>query len=191
MPVCMSVCISSSVMPPRFSELRASGRNCSTARVWARLRISSCSSVGAKLSISLYPFDNHAVCHTPAFTHGLKAVATTSTLQFVQEDGGKTRAGSSQWMAYGNCPAVDVDPLHVRAGLTLPGQHHTGECFINLDQIHLVQCEASPLQHFKRGGSGRSHDHGGAFACPGKTNKTPAGPPATLPSGLPCQRQPC
>src|SRR5260221_526872 len=85
-----------------------------------------------KVEHSLNPFDNHAVCHTTAFTHGLKAVATTSTLQFVQEDGGKTRAGSSQWMAYGNCPAVDVDPLHVRAGLTLPGQHHTGECFIQL-----------------------------------------------------------
>src|SRR5260221_12865064 len=128
-----------------------------------------------KVEHSLYPFDNHAVCHTPAFTHGLKAVATTGTLQFVQEDGGKTRAGSSQWVAYGNCPAVDVDPLHVRAGLMLPGQHHTGECFINLDQIHLVQCEASPLQHFKRGGDGgRQHPDGG-IACPEKSATTGPG----------------
>src|SRR5947199_4514948 len=83
-PVCISVCISSSEILPLFSALRPAMRNCSTARVCARRRVSSCSSVGAKLSIELDPFNNHAIGHAAAFTDGLQAIATAAVLQLVQ-----------------------------------------------------------------------------------------------------------
>src|SRR5437588_12526429 len=98
-------------------------RNCSTATLCARLRISSCSSVGAKLSIELNPFNDHAIGHAAAFTHGLQAVATASTLQFVQENSSKACARGSQGVTNGNCSTIHVDPLPIRSCLTLPGEH--------------------------------------------------------------------
>src|SRR5712692_5277921 len=53
-PVCASVFISSGAISPLFSASRARGRNCSLATLYARLRISSCSSVGAKLSMDSF-----------------------------------------------------------------------------------------------------------------------------------------
>src|SRR5256885_14464987 len=95
-PVCINVCISSREISPLFSALRPEMRNSSTATLCARRRISSCSSVGAKLSMELNPFNDHAIGHTAAFTHGLQAVAAASTLQFVQENSSKACAGGSQ-----------------------------------------------------------------------------------------------
>src|SRR5258708_31383408 len=53
-PVWASVFISSGAISPLFSASRARGRSCSLATLYARLRISSCSSVGAKLSMDSF-----------------------------------------------------------------------------------------------------------------------------------------
>src|SRR6266568_427956 len=53
-PVCASIFISSGAISPLFSASRARGRSCSLATLYARLRISSCSSVGAKLSMDSF-----------------------------------------------------------------------------------------------------------------------------------------
>src|SRR2546421_6129635 len=113
-------------MSPLRSESRPRVRSCSTATLRARVRISSCSSVGAKLSIGLYPFNDQCVCHAATFADGLETIATTAALQFVQENGGEARAGSSQGMTDGDRAAVDVDLRHIRAGFTLPGKRDAG-----------------------------------------------------------------
>ena len=38
-------------------------------------------------------------------------------------------------MAEGDRPAVDVDPVHVRVVLFLPGEHDRGEGLVDLDEV--------------------------------------------------------
>src|SRR5205807_1167958 len=146
-------------------------RSSSTATVCARRRISSCSSVGAKLSIELNPFNDRAIGHTAAFTHRLQAVAAAPTLQFVQENSSKPCAGGSQRVADGNCSTIDVDPLPIRSRLTLPGKYDAGECFIDLNQVHLLQRQASPLKYLKRRGDRCGQHENRVIAGQGERDK--------------------
>src|SRR3989442_1452639 len=170
-PVCINVCISSREISPLFSELRPEMRNSSTATLCARRRISSCSSVGAKLSMQLYPFNDHAIGHTAAFTDGLQTVATAGALQFVQEDGGKASAGSSQRVAHSNCSPVHVDPLPICPGLTLPGQYDAGECFIDFNQVYLLQRQPGALKHLKRSRDRPGQHENRIITCQGERDK--------------------
>src|SRR5215469_5809546 len=54
------------------------------------------------------PFDNHSIGHAAALADGLEAIAATSALQFVQENGGEARARGSQRVTDSNGAAVHV-----------------------------------------------------------------------------------
>src|SRR5207247_6263620 len=103
-----------------------------------------------KVEHRLYPFNDHSISHTTAFTDGLETITSTCALQLVQQNVGQARSGSTQRMSDSNGPTIDIDPLHVCSGLTLPGQWNASKCFINLNQVYLVQRQSSLLEHLVR-----------------------------------------
>ena len=143
-PVCASVCSRVGEISPLCSEARPWARSCSTARLRARLRISSCSSVGAKLGMRYILSIIMALAIPPPSQIGLQAIATAGALKFVQQHGRQARAGGSQRVTNGDCAAVDVDLRHFRAGLALPGQRYAGEGFVDLHQVDLVERQCRP-----------------------------------------------
>src|SRR5579883_3223847 len=153
-PVCARVRSRSVGTRAARSASRPCGRSCSSARLCARLRISSCSSVGAKFNIAgLYPFDNHRVRRAAALADRLQAIASAAALKFVQQHRGDARAGGAERMTNGDRAAVDVDLCEVGPGGLLPGQHNAGECLVDFDQIHLLQAQAGLLQDLLGGGN--------------------------------------
>src|SRR2546426_3005490 len=138
-PVWASFCISSGAISPRFSAARPCTRNCSTAKLWAKSCISFCSSVGAKSSITLYPFNNHCICCPSTLTDRLQAILFSSALQLIEQHRRQTRPGGSQGMSNRYCATIHIHPAHISSRFLLPRQHHARKRLIDFHQIDLIQ----------------------------------------------------
>jgi hypothetical protein len=76
----------------------------------------------------------------------------------MDQRGEQAGAGGAEGVAEGDRAAADVDPGQVGAGLALPGQHHRGECLVDLDQVDLGQGHPGLVQGV-RGGRDRGGEH--------------------------------
>ncbi len=65
-------------------------------------------------------FDDGDIGLAATLTHRLQSVATTGSLEFVQQRGHETSPGGSEWMPKGDCSTVDIDLRHVGVEFLLP-----------------------------------------------------------------------
>src|SRR5690606_21255212 len=98
--------------------------------------------------------DDGGVGQAAALAHGLEAVPAAGALELVEEGGGGRGAGAAVRVAEGDGAAVDVDLLHVRVELLLPGEDHGGEGLVALDQVDVVHLEAGLGEGLLGGGDG-------------------------------------
>src|SRR5712691_5375692 len=99
------------------------------------------------VQVRLQPLDDRPDPLPEADAHRLQAVALLRPLQLVEQRGHEPAARAAEGMAEGDGPAVDVDPVHVRVQLALPGQHHGGKRFVDLEEIDLLELEPGFLEH--------------------------------------------
>ena len=115
-----------------------------------------------------------ALAMPPPSHIGLQAVAAAGALELVDQRGHEAGAGAAERMAEGDGATVDVDLVHVRVVLLLPRQHHGGERLVDLDEVHLVERHARPLQHLRRGRDRRGEHQPGIVGGQGELHE--AGP---------------
>src|ERR1700742_406222 len=84
------------------------------------------------------PLDQGARPQPAAATHRQQPHLLVGALHLVQQRGQQAGAGAPERMAYRDRPAVDVDPVHVRFELALPGGDDRGEGLVDLDQVDVV-----------------------------------------------------
>src|SRR6266446_5666736 len=87
---------------------------------------------GAPHSQSL---DDGHVRLAAALAHGLQAIARAAPFQLMKERRHEPGARRPERVPEGNRATVDVDPRGVRVQVALPGEHHRGEGFVDLNQI--------------------------------------------------------
>src|SRR5438132_13651226 len=110
------------------------------------------------------PLDDGHVRLAAAFAHGLQAVASSAPLELVQERGHEPRARRPDRMTEGDRAAVDVDPPEVGVELALPGEHHRGKGFVDLEEIDVAELQSAPRQCLPRGGNRRGQHPDGIRA---------------------------
>ena len=116
-----------------------------------------------------------------ADTGGAESVAPASPAEGMQQVQGDAGAARAQRVAQGHGPAVEVGALAVETELTLDGEVLRGEGLVDLDQVHVAQGQACPVERLPR-----RRRRADAHPC----GSTPATPHATSrPSGgRPCSR---
>ncbi len=64
----------------------------------------------------------------------------------MQQRGGQLGAGAPERVAEGDGPAVDVEPRRIDGKLAQAGECLSGECFVELDEVDLIERQAGHLQ---------------------------------------------
>ena len=96
-------------------------------------------------------FDNHCHALAAANAHRLHAERFICRLQAVDERGHDARTCHAVWMAKGNRATIDVELLPRNAQVFGRRNHLRGECFINLNQIDVINRLVGTLESLPTG----------------------------------------
>src|SRR5574337_2175227 len=88
-------------------------------------------------------FENCGNALTAADTHGHQGILSADALQFVQRLGGEEGAGTAHRVTQGDGAAVGIGLGRIEPQHLHDGQGLGGEGFVGLDDVHLVQAQAS------------------------------------------------
>mmetsp|Transcript_24703 Transcript_24703/g.51340 ORF Transcript_24703/g.51340 Transcript_24703/m.51340 type:complete len:266 (-) Transcript_24703:533-1330(-) len=88
------------------------------------------------------PLDDRRVRGASALADGQQRVAAPPPLELVEQRRHELGACAAERMAQRHGPAVDVQPLEVRAQGLAPGQGHRREGFVHLVEVHVFDLEA-------------------------------------------------
>src|SRR5262245_54193644 len=101
------------------------------------------------------PFGDGGVGEAGALAHRLQAVTAAGALELVEQRGHEPRAGAAERVPERDRTAVHVDALHVGVVLLRPREDDRRERLVDLDEVHVVEREAGPLEHLRGGGDRR------------------------------------
>src|SRR5882762_2913265 len=107
------------------------------------------------------PLDDGHVRLAAALAHGLQAITRSAPFQLVKERGHEPGARRPERVSEGNRATVDVDARRIRVQVALPGEHHRGEGFVDLDQIDVGELQSALRQRVLRRRNGRSQNPDG------------------------------
>src|ERR1700722_15959819 len=82
--------------------------------------------------------------------HGDQRGALVGALELVQRGRDQPAAGATHRVPECDRAAVDVDLVHVRVVHPRPGQHHGGECLVDLGDVDIAHLHAGLLEHLRR-----------------------------------------
>jgi hypothetical protein len=109
-------------------------------------------------------FDDHGDALAAADAGGAETVAGVATAQLMDEVSGDAVAGGSEGVAQGDGAAVDVGLVAVEAEGALDGNILGREGLVDLNEVHLLEGEASALEGFLGGVNGADAHDGGLNA---------------------------
>jgi hypothetical protein len=87
----------------------------------------------------LEPLEDSGGAHPSADAHRHHAVARASAAHLVHQRRGQLGAGAAEGMAKGDRAAVDVEAIGIDRQFLQTGQHLCGECFVQLDEVDLLE----------------------------------------------------
>src|SRR5262249_48700575 len=99
---------------------------------------------------ALKPLDDRPRAEPAAAAHRNQPVAAAGSLQLVQRGGDQPGAGAARRMTERDGAAIRVDARGIGLARLLPGQYHRGECFVHLEDAHVLHGEPTVLQNFPR-----------------------------------------
>src|SRR5262249_23629821 len=101
--------------------------------------------IGSGEFVSVQPLEDSCGALTAAYTHGDHAVARVPAFHLLKESRCELGAGASEWMAKGDGTAIDVYFFGIEAELADHCESLSGEGFVELDQLDVVELEAGFL----------------------------------------------
>src|SRR5205807_6244758 len=84
----------------------------------------------------------NAQCREPAFR--------LSPLHLIKQRRGNSRAGATYWMAQSDCAAVNIQTILIELKIAIAGNDLGRECFIEFDEIDVVQFQFLSIQNCPR-----------------------------------------
>src|SRR5579859_5532641 len=134
--------------------------------------------------------DGDALAYADA--HGAKGVASVGAQELIERRGDQARAAGTERVADGDGSAIGIDVRGVvwDSQITQNRQGLRGKGFVQLDDLHLRELQATFCQNLTRGRGG-SHAHDAGSHARGGTgdNTSLGGEPVTLYRGFRCQEQ--
>src|ERR1700691_2193623 len=95
-----------------------------------------------------------------ADAHRDQRIAAVDAAQLVQRFYGDDGAGSSQRMTERNTAAIGIGSFGWKVEFAPDGKELSGECLVQLNDIHLLRAQAGALEQFLNGGDGANAHNG-------------------------------
>ena len=102
-----------------------------------------------------------AITLTAANAHRLDPVASVAVFESIEQSGHDSGAGHAEWVTKRDRPAVHVQFLFWYPELVCRTENLNGECFVDLEQVDVVDAELGTFERFADGfDRAESHDLG-------------------------------